>query len=210
MNNKACQTPEKKYKNRDAYINAAIEVVLDEGVEKFSLRKVASRLEVTPMAIYKHFPNKESILSAALDEFIFRAEVLPDQDMPWDDWLTYVATKMYEALSGDIVWTQALGAFYLGDYALQVTQAFIEKMISAGFSEERSVEIYLIVIQLVVGSASLRATLPKSPEEIKVERLDKLFADFANEEVIQSSFQEAFSDNFFRTLPFIISAIKSQ
>lgn len=47
---------------RDRILDAAHLAYSEEGYEKFSLRDVASRVGLTPMAIYKHFKDKEHLL----------------------------------------------------------------------------------------------------------------------------------------------------
>jgi AcrR family transcriptional regulator len=41
----------------------AIEILEAEGAEAVSMRRVASAVEITPMAIYHHFPNREALLN---------------------------------------------------------------------------------------------------------------------------------------------------
>ena len=69
-------------------IQTALDLVAESDVESLSFRRLAQRLDVTAMAIYRHFENKEELLSEMLDAFIQQADVLPDdQNMKWDQWL---------------------------------------------------------------------------------------------------------------------------
>ena len=90
--------------NKQSYIDAALALISEEGFDKVSMRNVAAKLGVSAMAMYKHFPNKEALLSSALDDFIGRANVLPDADMDWDQWFVECATRMFMALSDEIDW----------------------------------------------------------------------------------------------------------
>ncbi len=47
---------------REALIEKGIELIREEGVEKFSLRKVANLCGVSHTAPYKHFKNKEELI----------------------------------------------------------------------------------------------------------------------------------------------------
>jgi AcrR family transcriptional regulator len=47
---------------------AALAMVDRDGVDKFSMRRLADDLGVTPMAVYHHFENKAEILQAAADQ----------------------------------------------------------------------------------------------------------------------------------------------
>jgi AcrR family transcriptional regulator len=49
-------------------LTAATELIREEGYEKLTIRRVANRIEYSPMALYNHFPDKDSILKALADE----------------------------------------------------------------------------------------------------------------------------------------------
>lgn len=51
-----------KQETRERIVQAAIELLLAEGVAGFSMRKVAAQAGYTATAIYFHFPDKESLL----------------------------------------------------------------------------------------------------------------------------------------------------
>ncbi|MBQ0758430.1 MAG: AcrR family transcriptional regulator [Zhongshania sp.] len=149
----------KPVRNKQSYIDAAIAVIRDEGFESLSMRKVAAKLGVSAMAMYKHFPNKDALLSSALDDFIGRADVLPDKDMDWDVWLAEVARRMFLALSEEIDWVPLLGALGAGEQAAKVTAQFIEKLRHAGFTSLQATDAYFALIQCVIGAACLQVSL---------------------------------------------------
>ena len=90
-----------RYKTRQAYLDATLELIHSAGVENLSMRKVARHLGVSPMAAYKHFANKDELMAAALDVFISQADVYPPQHLPWDQWMLYLARGMHRALAGE-------------------------------------------------------------------------------------------------------------
>ncbi|MCB1700548.1 MAG: TetR family transcriptional regulator [Halioglobus sp.] len=145
--------------NRAAYVAAALDVIGEVGVDKLSMRNVANRLNVSPMAMYKHFPAKDDLLAASLEEFISRANVVPDAGLPWEQWVGRVARGMYEALCGELTWVPLLGSLRVGSQAIAVTEAFVGKLCAAGFSVEQALHAYFAVIQVVVGAVCLRASL---------------------------------------------------
>lgn len=148
--------------NRQRFVDAALAVIGQVGVEKLSMRRVANELGVSPMAMYKHFANKDELLAEAFEEFIARAEVLPDEQLPWDEWLAASAKGMYRALCSEMSWVPLLGRLRLGGNALRVTDRFAAKLAEAGLGTERSVQVYLATIQLVVGAVCMRASLHDS------------------------------------------------
>jgi AcrR family transcriptional regulator len=159
MGTKANTALKTTHLTRRLIIDAALKLAEDSGVENLSIRKVALRLGVTPMALYKHFNSKEELLSFTLEAFIARANVIPDKDLPWEEWVYHVGRKMYLALCTDYSWVRILGSVRVGAEAAEVTDAFVRKLRSAGFSAAQAVHAYFAVIQTVFGAVCLRASM---------------------------------------------------
>ena len=53
---------------RQQILDAARELFVHEGYDAVSMRRIAARIEYSPTAIYLHFPDKQSILTALCDE----------------------------------------------------------------------------------------------------------------------------------------------
>ena len=51
-------------RNRQAVLDAARELLLERGLEGFSLREVARRVDYTPGALYTYFPSLEDLVAA--------------------------------------------------------------------------------------------------------------------------------------------------
>ena len=66
---------------RDRILIAARKAFDRHGIEGLSLREVAAKVGVTPMAIYRHFRGKEALVDAlvldGLDQWFARVEALP-------------------------------------------------------------------------------------------------------------------------------------
>ncbi|HLI09603.1 MAG TPA: TetR/AcrR family transcriptional regulator, partial [Ktedonobacteraceae bacterium] len=60
---------------RQAILEAAGKLFLEQGYEGFSLRQVAELIGYTPTTIYLYFANKDALLFALLDEAFDRFEV---------------------------------------------------------------------------------------------------------------------------------------
>ena len=43
--------------------------------------------------MYKHFPTKDELLVASLEEFIARAKVIPDKRLAWEKWVSQLAHR---------------------------------------------------------------------------------------------------------------------
>src|ERR1700730_14789301 len=47
---------------RKLIVDAARELIKEDGYEKLTIRAIADRVEYSPMALYNHFPDKDAIL----------------------------------------------------------------------------------------------------------------------------------------------------
>jgi AcrR family transcriptional regulator len=92
---------------RDRILNSARALYDGRGVEGLSLRKVASDVKLTPMAIYRHFADKEALVEALVLEEL-------------DRWGERVAAVRVEE---PVAWLQKVGEEFL-DFALEDPRRF--------------------------------------------------------------------------------------
>jgi TetR/AcrR family transcriptional regulator, tetracycline repressor protein len=117
----------------DEVVDAALRLIEADGVGRFSMRKLADELSVTPMAIYYHVRRKEELLGLVENRVI---DQIGWQDHgSWTERLLFVATRAWEVL------TQYPGlASYLLDrpmseHAKLGVARVGELLIEAGFDE---------------------------------------------------------------------------
>ncbi len=61
-------------KRRQEIVYASLNILIKEGSQKFTIRNIASKMEITEGAIYKHFESKEEITSAIVKEIDILSE----------------------------------------------------------------------------------------------------------------------------------------
>lgn len=54
--------------SRDHILSAAKVVLEREGIDGLTIRKVAQRAELSPMALYRHFADKDALLNALMED----------------------------------------------------------------------------------------------------------------------------------------------
>jgi len=59
---------QEKQELRQAILNAASELILEMGYERFSLRRVAERIGYSATTIYLYFENKDALVAAVIEE----------------------------------------------------------------------------------------------------------------------------------------------
>lgn len=152
--------------SRERLIDTGLQLARESGLENVSIRRIAAALDVTPMAIYRHLPDWESLQAAMLDRFIERAAVLPPENqsaeaLPWDAWMHFVARRMHDALAAEPGWIALFGRIRLERSALQVLDAGIAVLQRDGFPADKAVQALFAMIQCVIGAASLTASFDR-------------------------------------------------
>jgi AcrR family transcriptional regulator len=75
---------------KDQILAAALALADEAGLEAVTMRAVAARVGITPMALYRHVADKEALLDGVLETAV-AGIALPDPSLPWDERLTELA-----------------------------------------------------------------------------------------------------------------------
>src|SRR5690242_15754222 len=76
--------------SREAVLAPALGLADEQGLEAVTMHAVARRLQVTPMALYRHVDDKNALLDG-LVEMLLTEYQLPRAEGEWDDRLTELA-----------------------------------------------------------------------------------------------------------------------
>lgn len=68
--------------SRERILDVAVALADEAGIETVSMRNLAERLDVVPMALYKHVANKEALLDGMVDRIVDEIEP-PTDDTDW-------------------------------------------------------------------------------------------------------------------------------
>jgi AcrR family transcriptional regulator len=79
--------------SRDRVLLAAVALADDDGIEALSMRNLAQRLGVVPMALYKHVANKEELLDGMVDVIV--GEI--DPPVPGAGWKDAIRQRILSA-----------------------------------------------------------------------------------------------------------------
>lgn len=86
---------------RALIVNAALELLEEEGLERLTLRRLAGRLGVQAPSLYWHVKNKRELLDELAEEMLareFRELPEPGAGQDWRDWLLKIALGYRTAL----------------------------------------------------------------------------------------------------------------
>ncbi|MFK4100344.1 TetR/AcrR family transcriptional regulator [Streptomyces sp. NPDC019531] len=152
---------------RDQIVVAALTIARDEGLEALSIRRLADRLGVSRMALYRHISDKDDLLDMVADAIADRDLAVPEaHDGTWEERLRALARAMrtqllaYKGLT-DLIVTRG----NRGSSVLKLTEAILAILDDAGFDAHWAARYYQSVIDVLVGRVhrELNSTLT-SPE----------------------------------------------
>jgi AcrR family transcriptional regulator len=127
--------------DREQVVSAAIALADDAGLDAVSLRRVADRLGVTPMALYRHVASKDDLLDAMADRLYGELD-LPALGEPWWDALAGLARSTRELLLAR-PWSVPLFARPLaGPHGHALDEALREAFLTAGFPPAEAAELH--------------------------------------------------------------------
>lgn len=135
-----------------------------EGPQALTLRRLGEVLGVDATALYRHFRNKEELLSAIGDRTLEGRVVDPGDAVDWregvrDLCLRLRAAYLAQPAAADVV---RAGPPRQGNELL-LTEVLLRLLHRAGFSETGAGEAYHSLIGLTLGSAAIDAPVSRRP-----------------------------------------------
>lgn len=145
--------------SRERVLQAALELVDEQGHEKLTMRMLAARLDVDPMAAYYYVPNKSALFDGVVEQ-IWSAVTPEDLDPSGDpsQQLVRAFCMVYQRL---IQHPHALPLIATRSAAtpqsLVLAERALELLDHAGFSPEDGVTLVNLLAALTIGRALAEA-----------------------------------------------------
>lgn len=151
---------------RDAIVRAAISVADAEGIEDFTMRKVAGELQVSTMALYRHVDHRTDLVSGMI-EAVYRESHLPElSGADWRSSLRSVALWEWGIFRRH-PWVVPLASStraFITPSVMASTEEALKGLIDEGCSADRALEIVTMVLGFTGGMAT-QALLMETPDE---------------------------------------------
>jgi TetR/AcrR family transcriptional regulator, tetracycline repressor protein len=123
---------------RAAVVDQALALADKAGLDKLTIRKLATELGVTPMALYWHFRGKEELLAGVADRLWGELDLTVDRAAPWSEQIRALLESLLKVLrahpaaAGLLLHSEKVGS----DAALSATELTLDILLTAGFSPE--------------------------------------------------------------------------
>ena len=127
---------------RERILEQAVDVVAAEGWDALSMRRLALELDVWPMAMYRHFRDKDELVAAVAQAAAERVAMVPGEGA-WDERL---AALLRDAAGSPAV--QAGGAVPGG---ARLTSAAVAILLDAGFAPADAVTAWRTAFAYAAG-----------------------------------------------------------
>src|ERR687897_489864 len=137
---------------KEVIVKVAIRVLDAEGLDGFSMRRVADELDTGAASLYWHVGSKDGLLDLIFDEVIGEQEV-PDPDPErWQEQLKQVARTMRETIlrHRDIV-RISIGRVPMGPNALRYSERVLAILRGGGVPDQLAVLGHHLLISVVNG-----------------------------------------------------------
>lgn len=123
-------------------VDTALAIADDEGPAAVSFRKLAAQHDVTPMALYRHFKDKDDLL-AAIGDRLLAGVVLPEpSDERWDTQLHTLLTAFVTALRGHPRLADlTLPRMLIAEPGLALSERALELLVEGGFAIDDAAEV---------------------------------------------------------------------
>jgi AcrR family transcriptional regulator len=135
---------------REVVADRALVVADAEGIEAVTIRRLATELGVTPMALYWHFRTKEDLLAGLADRVLDAVDVPPRSG----DWVTDIRAAMTALVTAmrphpqiaPLVTTQIMR----NPTGLDIAELTLEALEHAGFAPEAASPLAMQALRSVV------------------------------------------------------------
>ena len=170
-------TPVRPALTRDRVLDGALALADEVGMERFTIRRLAERLDTRPMSIYHHVPSKDEIVDGMVDRVFDQIE-LPPQDLEWQEAIRLRCLSARDVL-GHHPWAPPLmeSRASPGPAMLRHHDAMLAALRRGGLSWELTAHGYAMLDSFVYGFALEEANLPGGGGPEMVEHADGLLGE---------------------------------
>jgi AcrR family transcriptional regulator len=142
-----------KSSRQPGILEAALEIAQEQGLEAVSMRSVAQRINLTPMALYGYFRNKDALLDGLIGKILEKLPI-PDSELHW--------AKRIEALAIEIrqiahrypgVFPLLLSRPSVAPESVKVIEPIYQALIDAGIPPAQVPRMERLISTFVLGFA---------------------------------------------------------
>ncbi|MFM9443610.1 TetR/AcrR family transcriptional regulator [Streptomyces acidiscabies] len=152
---------------REEILDAALAIADERGLEAVSMRALADRVGVTPMALYRHVKDKAALLDGMLGRLLVALPPGAVGQRPWDERLAVLARAVREVTRRHPWAAQLLFSRpAVTPDAVRAVDLVYAALIEAGVPEPQVPRLERLVSTFVIGFAASEASGRFSPGSV--------------------------------------------
>ena len=143
-------------------LDAAIEILREQGLDAVSMRSVATRLGVSPVPLYSRVGNKDALLDAVAERLLHDLAPPTSANEPWvtyaERWARELRSRLRQAPDARLILGVRRWAY------VEASRPLIGVMRNAGFAPDAAVRSCRLLMWATVGFVAMEGgpTLPAS------------------------------------------------
>ncbi|MET8147286.1 TetR/AcrR family transcriptional regulator [Actinoplanes sp. NPDC049668] len=119
--------------SQDQIVDAGLRIVMAEGIDAVSMRRVAAAFDTGASSLYAHVANKEELLQLMFDRICGEVHTPEPEPARWQEQIKEMARDSHAVMSRyNNLARAALATVPTGPNALRVSEAMLAIMLSAG------------------------------------------------------------------------------
>ncbi|WP_416967907.1 TetR/AcrR family transcriptional regulator [Streptomyces sp. 4F14] len=152
---------------REEILDAALAIADERGLEAVSMRALAERVGVTPMALYRHVKDKAALLDGMLGRLLVALPSGAVEERPWDERLAALAHAVREVTRRHPWAAQLLFSRpAVTPDAVRAVDLIYAALIEAGVPEPEVPRLERLISTFVIGFAASEASGRFSPGSV--------------------------------------------
>jgi TetR/AcrR family transcriptional regulator, tetracycline repressor protein len=137
--------------SRDAIVASAVALADAEGLEAVTIRRLAQEHGVTPMAMYWHFSDKDSLLDGLAEYLINQVRFPEPGDGPWHEQLHDLLRAFLEAIRPHPAFASlVLRRILAAEAGLQIAERVLSLLRQGGFAAGKAAEVGTFLMCAVI------------------------------------------------------------
>lgn len=171
--------------SREEVIRTARRLVDAEGVHRLTMRRLATEMGSTPMALYHHVRNKDELLVLLLDDYSAQTLHRPEPPAEPRERIVVAAAAIHDALTGCPWIVEVLTADDLmSTAALWFVEQIVDGLVACGLSPERAVHGYRAIWYYTAGEILIRKTAARRrADDDRATYRDRVFTELDSGEL---------------------------
>ncbi|MGC4957826.1 TetR/AcrR family transcriptional regulator C-terminal domain-containing protein [Actinomadura citrea] len=151
--------------DRARIARTALELLEAEGADAFSMRRLATALQIKSPSLYWHVRGKDELFDLLIDTVLGEVPLPEDDTRPWVEQLHEIGLALRRALLAHPQVAQLMpGRLAFGPNGLRLADHIIGVLRRAGFDERLAGYGYLLLMFYVVGFAAQETAFGKGPD----------------------------------------------